>query len=269
MSDIRARRTAVLAAAAKAKSDAKAQAADQAIRRLVRRGEPVTFQAVQREAGVSHAFLYGNPDLRGRIERLRAQARPQPVPASDANGDGCGSFEVSWLRCQDEAVAVSGVVDAFVLAAQVEAPVGVEVAAGDQGAEFQDGLGAFEPPPCARYVHSFQQCEGSWNEATRPLPGIPEVAGGIRRGIQACRTWPRVLRRTGDRGDWQPSHFLGHGWSSLTVGGPPGAGRSRLACCISSRLMARAASSSSAVWRSRSLASNSCWSSSATRVVSC
>ena len=87
MSDIRARRTAVLAAAAKAKSEAKAYAADQAIRRLVRRGEPVTFQAVQREAGVSHAFLYGNPDLRARIEHLRAQARPQPVPASDANGD--------------------------------------------------------------------------------------------------------------------------------------------------------------------------------------
>ena len=42
---------------------------------------------MQREAGVSHAFLYGNPDLRARIERLRAQARPQPVPASDANGD--------------------------------------------------------------------------------------------------------------------------------------------------------------------------------------
>jgi hypothetical protein len=87
MSDIRARRTAALAAAAKAKSEAKAHAADQAIRRLVRRGEPVTFQAVQREAGVSHAFLYGNPDLRARIEYLRAQARPQPVPASDANGD--------------------------------------------------------------------------------------------------------------------------------------------------------------------------------------
>jgi hypothetical protein len=87
MSDIRARRTAALAAAAKAKSEAKAHAADQAIRRLVRRGEPVTFQAVQREAGVSHAFLYGNPDLRARIEHLRAQARPQPVPTSDANGD--------------------------------------------------------------------------------------------------------------------------------------------------------------------------------------
>jgi hypothetical protein len=87
MSDIRARRTAVLTAAAKAKSQTKAEAADQAIRRLVRRGEPVTFQAVQREAGVSHAFLYANPDLRARIERLRAQARPQPATA-DGNDTG-------------------------------------------------------------------------------------------------------------------------------------------------------------------------------------
>jgi hypothetical protein len=82
------------------------------------------------------------------------------APGEKMVGDityGCGSFEVSWLRCEDESVAVSGVVDAFVLAAEVEAPVGVEVAAGDQGAEFQDGLGASESPSCARYVHSFQQ----------------------------------------------------------------------------------------------------------------
>jgi len=83
MTDLRARRTAVLAAAAKAKSDAKAAAADQAIRRLIRRGEPVTFQAVQREAGVSHAFLYGNPELRARIEQLRDQTRPRPVQPAD------------------------------------------------------------------------------------------------------------------------------------------------------------------------------------------
>lgn len=83
MNDIRARRTAVLAAAARARSNAKAEAADQAIRRLARRGEPITFQAVQREAGVSHAFLYGNPDLRARIERLRAQARPEQAPRTD------------------------------------------------------------------------------------------------------------------------------------------------------------------------------------------
>ena len=87
MSDIRARRTAVLAAAAKAKSDAKAQAADQATRRLARRGEPVTFQAVQREAGVSHAFLYGNAGLRSRIERLRDQARPKPSPPAGTASD--------------------------------------------------------------------------------------------------------------------------------------------------------------------------------------
>jgi Family of unknown function (DUF6262) len=87
MSDIRGRRTAVLAAAAKAKSQAKVTAADQAIRRLVKRGEPVTFQAVQREASVSHAFLYGNPDLRTRIERLRSQARPQPAPPGGTDSD--------------------------------------------------------------------------------------------------------------------------------------------------------------------------------------
>jgi hypothetical protein len=88
MSDIRARRTAVLAAAAKAKSAAKADAAGKAIRCLVRRGEPVTFQAVQREAGVSHAFLYANADLRARIEHLRAQARPpKPLPAETGSGD--------------------------------------------------------------------------------------------------------------------------------------------------------------------------------------
>ena len=40
------------------------------------------------------------------------------------------------------------------LAAEVEAPVVVEVAGGDEGAELQDGLGAFEAPSCACYVHS-------------------------------------------------------------------------------------------------------------------
>ncbi|WP_433520633.1 DUF6262 family protein [Nocardia pseudovaccinii] len=69
-------RTAALVAAAKAKSGKKTDDAEQAIRRLLKRGEPVTFQAVQREAGVSHAFLYNHPDLRARIERLRANAKP-------------------------------------------------------------------------------------------------------------------------------------------------------------------------------------------------
>lgn len=36
---------------------------------------------MQREAGVSHAFLYNHPDLRGRIEHLRARARPDAAPS--------------------------------------------------------------------------------------------------------------------------------------------------------------------------------------------
>ncbi|NUK22481.1 DUF6262 family protein [Streptomyces lunaelactis] len=85
MTDARTKRTQTLAAAAKAKSQAKTEAAEKAIRTLVKRGEPITFQGVQREAGVSHAFLYNHPDLRGRIERLRAQARPVPAPAPPAD----------------------------------------------------------------------------------------------------------------------------------------------------------------------------------------
>jgi hypothetical protein len=78
VTDDRARRSAVLNAAAKAKSQAKTNTADRAIRTLVKRGEPITFQAVCREAGVSHAFLYSNEDLRRRIQHLRDQARPVP-----------------------------------------------------------------------------------------------------------------------------------------------------------------------------------------------
>lgn len=83
MTDDRARRSAVLNAAAKAKSQAKTSAAEQAIRALVKRGEPVTFQAVCREAGVSHAFLYGNQDLRRRIQHLRDRARPARQQRAD------------------------------------------------------------------------------------------------------------------------------------------------------------------------------------------
>jgi len=84
MSDDRARRTAVLTAAAKAKSQAKTSAAEQAIRALVKRGEPITFQSVSREADVSHAFLYRHQELRRRIEHLRAQARADPAPLQRA-----------------------------------------------------------------------------------------------------------------------------------------------------------------------------------------
>ncbi len=87
MTDSRQRRVDTLRQAARRKSEAKTKAAEAAIRALVKRGEPITFQSVQREAGVSHAFLYGNAELRDRIERLRDQARPKPSPAVDSGSD--------------------------------------------------------------------------------------------------------------------------------------------------------------------------------------
>jgi hypothetical protein len=45
-----------------------------------------------------------------------------------------------------EAVAVTGVVEAFVFFAQVAAPLVVEVAVGNDRAELEDGLGSFQAP---------------------------------------------------------------------------------------------------------------------------
>ncbi len=67
MTDARSQRIAALTAAAKAKSHTKTHTTERAIRALVKRGEPVTFQAVQREAGVSHSFLYTHPELRAQM----------------------------------------------------------------------------------------------------------------------------------------------------------------------------------------------------------
>ncbi|WP_343577584.1 DUF6262 family protein [Mycobacterium sp.] len=86
MTDSRERRITALTEAAKAKSQNKTRDAEQAIRRLVKRGEPINFQAVQREAGVSHAFLYNHPELRKRIEHLRG-ARPKATAEQPADTD--------------------------------------------------------------------------------------------------------------------------------------------------------------------------------------
>jgi hypothetical protein len=88
VTDSRQRRIDALRQAARRKSEAKTKATEAAIRSLVKREEPITFQSVQREAGVSHAFLYGNADLRARIERLRDQSRPKPPPANAAAAAG-------------------------------------------------------------------------------------------------------------------------------------------------------------------------------------
>jgi hypothetical protein len=64
--------TSGLQEAAERRGERAVERARRAIRRLDKAGEPVSFQAVAREAGVSRQFLYTQRQLRGEIERLRA-----------------------------------------------------------------------------------------------------------------------------------------------------------------------------------------------------
>jgi len=66
------RKTTGLTQTAERRRERAAERARKAIRRLDKAGEPVSFQSVAREAGVSRQFLYGQGQLRGEIERLRA-----------------------------------------------------------------------------------------------------------------------------------------------------------------------------------------------------
>jgi hypothetical protein len=84
------RNTSGLAEAAGRRRQRAVERARRAIRRLERAGEPVSFQSVAREAGVSRQFLYGQGQLRGEIERLRAahlEAADAIPPAQRASED--------------------------------------------------------------------------------------------------------------------------------------------------------------------------------------
>jgi len=64
---------------------------DNAIRKLLRAGEPITFRRVAIVARVSTGWLYAQPDVKERITRLRVQpahkASPPGERASDASKD--------------------------------------------------------------------------------------------------------------------------------------------------------------------------------------
>lgn len=47
-----------------------------ALRRLDAAGDPITFEAIAREAGISRSWLYAQHDLRTEIQRLRDRHRP-------------------------------------------------------------------------------------------------------------------------------------------------------------------------------------------------
>ncbi|WP_239396938.1 DUF6262 family protein [Frankia sp. CiP3] len=86
-STTRAQRVETLTRAARAKHDTAVTRAETGIRALATSGEPINFRSVAATAGVSLDFLYRNPDLRHRIETLRAQQHPTrtaPPPRTSA-----------------------------------------------------------------------------------------------------------------------------------------------------------------------------------------
>lgn len=85
------RRADALRRAAQAKRQAATARAEAGIRKLVKNQQEISFRAVARTSGVSLDFLYASPDLRSRIELLRAQQAskalaPAPGPAQTESG---------------------------------------------------------------------------------------------------------------------------------------------------------------------------------------
>jgi Family of unknown function (DUF6262) len=71
--------------AAQAKHAAAIQRAREALRRLDRAGQPITFSSIAQAASVHRSWLYRQPELRAQIERLRANQQPhspRQVPAA-------------------------------------------------------------------------------------------------------------------------------------------------------------------------------------------
>jgi Family of unknown function (DUF6262) len=80
-----------LRTAAAAKSAAARARAEDGLRQMRRRGDPITFRGLAQTAGVSLDFLYRTPEIRRHVEQLRAgqQARPAartPAPGADQPG---------------------------------------------------------------------------------------------------------------------------------------------------------------------------------------
>ena len=74
--------------------------------------------------------------------------------------------------------------DAFVFAAQVVEPVLVEVAVGEDGAEFEDGLGAIQSPPgpCDGHAVRDKMPAGALDDAGGDGPALGQGGGAVQVG---------------------------------------------------------------------------------------
>ncbi|MCK1818846.1 DUF6262 family protein [Streptomyces sp. XM83C] len=90
-------------AAARERAAATRERAIAALRRMDAAGQPVSFDAVAREAGVSRSWLYTQPDLRAEIDRLRE--RHGPASSAPQVPDQQRASDASLLRRLEAATA--------------------------------------------------------------------------------------------------------------------------------------------------------------------
>lgn len=90
--------------AAARRSERTLERARRALREIDAAGEPISFQAVARAAGVSRQWLYKQPELRAEIERLRAQAPVvfDGIPARQRATEASLRQRVQMLRVENQ-----------------------------------------------------------------------------------------------------------------------------------------------------------------------
>ena len=103
----------MLREAAQARHAATLARAEETLRILARRGQPITVRGFAQEAGVSRSWLYRQPQLREEIDRLRLhRSSPnQPVPLTErASADSlrqqirASREEIARLRAENQAL---------------------------------------------------------------------------------------------------------------------------------------------------------------------
>lgn len=86
---------------AAARKSAAAQArAEQGLREMIRRNEPITFRSLAQTAGVCLDFLYRCAPIRQRVEHLRAQQQNTPPPVAATTHQDTASSVVHTLTTQ-------------------------------------------------------------------------------------------------------------------------------------------------------------------------
>lgn len=96
-----------LRAAARRKSEATIKRAETALRTMIKNGQAITFRGAARTADCSIDFLYGNAELRRRIEHLRARQQTKPPSpqsvdtTADSNVIRALSSQLAELRRRD------------------------------------------------------------------------------------------------------------------------------------------------------------------------